>query len=88
MEGNEAQGDRTADEGCAQEVEKRGLTMLNEAEVDALPPEKRLEECPLCGCKECEGHPRCFHCMECGYLQCCDYDGFYDRHRKKSEQKD
>ncbi|MFZ1072185.1 MAG: hypothetical protein WAO21_02000 [Verrucomicrobiia bacterium] len=23
--------------------------MLTEAEVDALPPEKRLDECPLCG---------------------------------------
>jgi hypothetical protein len=35
-----------------------GTVMLTEAEVDALPPEKRLDECPLCGCKKHEGHQR------------------------------
>jgi len=62
-----------------------GELMLTEAEVEKI--EGRLEECPLCGCKECEGHPKCFHCVACGYLQCCDYDGFYDLHRKKNPIK-
>ena len=61
--------------------------MLTESEVDALPSEKRLDECPLCGCKKHEGHQRCFHCTECGYLQCCDYEGFYDRARKAVKAK-
>ena len=61
--------------------------MLTESEVDALPPEKRLDECPLCGCKDCEDHERCFHCDGCGYMQCCDCDGFYDRARKKMRKR-
>ncbi len=62
--------------------------MLTEAEVDALPPEKRLDECPLCGCKECEsGSDRCFHCVACEYCQCCDSDGFYDIARKKALER-
>lgn len=36
-------------------------------------------ECPLCGGREDEGHTLCFHCCACGYLQCCDYDGYYRR---------
>jgi hypothetical protein len=43
----------------------------------------RRSECPLCGCKESEGHEGCFHCLECGYLQCCDCDGFYDKEAKR-----
>lgn len=38
---------------------------------------QKLKSCPLCGCKEDAGHARCFHCVQCEYLQCCDYDGFY-----------
>ena len=52
---------------------------LSEKEVEAC--KGRLTECPLCGSTRCEGHVLCFHCVDCGYLQCCDYDGFYDRHR-------
>ena len=61
--------------------------MLTEAEVEALPPEQRLDECPLCGCKVHEGHERCFHCIDCGYMQCCDSDGFYDSARKKHKKR-
>ena len=55
--------------------------MLTEKEVAAI--DGRLVECPLCGCKEHEDYELCFHCMGCGYLQCCDWDGFYDRQREK-----
>jgi predicted HAD superfamily Cof-like phosphohydrolase len=37
-------------------------------------------ECPLCRFSEEEGHAKCFHCTTCGYLQCCDYNGYYNRH--------
>jgi hypothetical protein len=60
---------------------------LTEAEVEVLPVEKRLDECPLCGCKEHQGYEQCFHCAECGYLQCCDCDGYYDRARKKAHRR-
>jgi uncharacterized protein YcgI (DUF1989 family) len=39
----------------------------------------KLSNCPLCGSPEEDGYERCFHCSNCGYLQCCDYDGHYDR---------
>lgn len=53
--------------------------MKSEAEVEAH--DGKLESCPLCGSNESEGHKGCFHCLKCGYLQCCDYDGFFDKHR-------
>jgi hypothetical protein len=68
-------------------TERMGAMRLTEAEVEALPVEKRLDECPLCGCKKHESHQRCFHCTECEYLQCCDYDGYYDRARKAVKAK-
>lgn len=40
--------------------------------------EGKLTSCPLCDSIEDEGFPECFHCSDCGYLQCCDYEGFYD----------
>ena len=59
--------------------------MKTEKQVRAV--DSKVDECPLCGCKEDEGHVKCFHCFDCGYLQCCDCDGFYDRARKKAQKK-
>lgn len=30
----------------------------------------KLLSCPECGSKNDEGHEHCFHCLQCGYLQC------------------
>lgn len=49
--------------------------MMTEEEVRKV--EGKLPNCGLCGSEEDEGYERCFHCSNCGYLQCCDYDGFY-----------
>lgn len=42
----------------------------------------KLSACPLCESTNEDGHERCFHCSDCGYLQCCDNEGFYDRHAR------
>jgi hypothetical protein len=39
----------------------------------------KLVSCPLCGSSNAEDYPYCFHCADCGYLQCCDDDGYYKR---------
>ena len=36
---------------------------------------------------EVEEYPKCFHCLFCGYLQCCDWDGFYKKARKMGKEK-
>jgi hypothetical protein len=41
----------------------------------------KLLVCPLCKGTIDEEFARCFHCTNCGYMQCCDHDGHYDRHR-------
>lgn len=53
----------------------------NKREVESL-GEKRTS-CPLCKSTVDDGYKKCFHCSNCGYLQCCDYDGYYDKHCAK-----
>lgn len=40
-----------------------------------------LSNCPLCLSRVQSGYPNCFHCDDCGYMQCIDYDGLYDGRR-------
>ncbi len=44
----------------------------------------KLKKCPLCSSEQEEGYDNCFHCASCSYLQCCDYDGFYNKAAKRN----
>ena len=45
----------------------------------------KLSCCPLCGSTQDVGYALCFHCSECGYFQCCDCDGYYDKGAKSHD---
>lgn len=58
---------------------------MTEQEVENF--NDKLPYCPICRSEKDAGYTRCFHCMKCGYLQCCDYDGFYDKFRTSNRAK-